>query len=284
MSRLSVPGSSSLVERAMEVLGSAPAARWLAASALEASDPSAVLEAMIFRLESGEPLQYVMGTWQFRFLELSVDARALIPRPETEQVVEVALGLLAEQVAKSDVILAADLGTGSGAIALSLATETCLGESDPELMVWATDVSAGAIALAAENILRTAETYPRVTSRVELARGAWFDALSPELAGRLSLLVSNPPYLSATEFQGLDRSIRDHEPCSALVAGERGTEALEEIIARAPAWLRPGGALVCEIAPHQAPEVARMAIGAGLGEVRVETDLAGRPRVLVGRR
>jgi release factor glutamine methyltransferase len=237
-------------------------------------------EAMAERRAGGEPLQYVLGTWSFRHLEVSVDSRALIPRPETEQVVEVALEELRrlssdEGPARTGPLILADLGTGSGVIALSLALE---GEDDVE--VWATDASAAALELAGANLLALTGSA-MMPSRLRLAEGSWFDALPPRLIGQLHMVVSNPPYVSATEWSGLDRQIRDYEPRTSLVSGDSGLEALEFLVDGARQWLVPGGSLVLELAPHQAATMAARAERAGYLDVRVRPDLSGRGRALV---
>ncbi len=178
-----------------------------------------------------------------------------------------------------------DLGTGSGAMALSLATEgvaICGG-----LEVWATDVSPDALAVAEHNrdALGTGPDAPIV----HLVRGRWFEALPADLVGRVDLLVSNPPYVPDADLAGLDPSVRDWEPKEALVAGPgsggvAGMAAIEEIIVSAPAWLRPGGALVIEIDPAQASASESAARRAGFVHVGVERDLSGRDRMVVARR
>ncbi|HEY2300645.1 MAG TPA: peptide chain release factor N(5)-glutamine methyltransferase [Acidimicrobiales bacterium] len=230
---------------------------------------------LVQRRAAGEPLQYVLGRWGFRNLELFVDRRVLIPRPETEQVVEVALAELRRLAADgTDEIVIVDLGTGSGAIALSLAAE---GEKGA---VWATDQSADALAVARANLAGMAG---RAATRVRLSQGSWWDALPGELRGRVSLAVSNPPYVSRAEMAELPEVVADWEPHDALEAGPTGLESLEAIIVKAPAWLSRPAALVVEMAPHQAPAVAALAESAGFAPVRTEADLAGRPRALVAR-
>lgn len=229
------------------------------------------LDAMVERRAGGEPLQYVVGRWGFRSLDLLVDRRALIPRPETEQMAELALAEL-RRVAGSGRALAADLGTGSGAIALCLVQEMVTAE------VWASDVSADALALARANLAGLG----RPAGRVRLVEGDWFAALPPELAGHLDLVVSNPPYVA--EDEELPAEVADWEPEQALVAGPTGREHLERIVGEAPAWLSPGGSLVLELAAHQAPALAAAARTAGFPDVDIRPDLAGRDRVLVARR
>jgi release factor glutamine methyltransferase len=238
------------------------------------------LVAMRDRRVAGEPLQYVLGSWSFRGLDLMVDDRVLIPRPETEHVVEIALqeaerlghrrgarGLIPEPVTG----VVADLGTGSGAIALALEAEL------PTVEVWATDMSEDALAVARANVAGSGAT------RVRLASGSWFDALPIDLRGRLALVVSNPPYVTDAEFATLPDEVARYEPHRALVAGPRGTEALEHLLTVAPRWLAERGVLVCEIAPHQSEVVRDLARGARYTSVDVVPDLTDRPRVLVAR-
>ncbi|MDA8275243.1 MAG: peptide chain release factor N(5)-glutamine methyltransferase [Actinomycetota bacterium] len=236
------------------------------------------------RRAAGEPLQYVLGTWPFRTLELRVDRRALVPRPETEVVVGVALDELA--VLGRPGRVAIDLGTGSGAIALSLAVEA---RGGTDLEVWATDRSAEALALAGENVARLAGTDPAAAARLRLVEGSWFAALPAALAGRCDLIVANPPYVAEDELPGLDPVVREWEPRSALVAGPgrsgvAGLADVEEVLTGAARWLAPGGAVVVELAPHQAAGAADVARRAGLAGVRTERDLAGRLRMVVAHR
>jgi release factor glutamine methyltransferase len=231
---------------------------------------------MLERRLAGEPLQYVLGRWGFRSLDLFVDARVLIPRPETETVVEVALAELDRAVpsarASGRTPLAVDLGTGSGAIALSVAAERRAVE------VWATDVSPEALAVARANLTGLGAAG----ARVRLAEGSWFDALPAELMGAVDLLVSNPPYVATGD--DLPAVVRDWEPTSALFAGADGLDDIRRIVADAPRWLAPGAAVVVELAPMQADAAVTLADAAGLAGVRVEVDLTDRPRVLVARR
>jgi release factor glutamine methyltransferase len=265
-------------------LGSAREARWIVEhGGIEGA------RALADRRAAGEPLQYVLGRWPFRHLELTVDPRVLVPRPETEQVVEVALAELARAATArgadtSDPPVCVDLGTGSGAIALSLALE---GAGGPE--VWAGDTSADALAVARINLAALAGTEPAAADRVELVSGWWFDALPPALAGRVDLVVANPPYVGSTEYPELDPGVRQWEPRLALVAdrgrsGVDGMAAIEEIVAAAPQWLRPTGALVVEIAPAQAYAAIDVARRAGFARVTTARDLAGRLRMLVAGR
>ena len=229
---------------------------------------------MLERRGAGEPLQYVVGSWSFRTLDLMVDRRVLIPRPETE----VVAGLAADEVAsRSDApggdreVIVADLGTGSGAIALSVAAEC------PAARVYATDVSADALAVASANLAGLG----RAAARVTLHEGDWFKALPGALQGSIDVVVSNPPYIGTGEE--LPAVVADWEPAVALWSGPTGREAVEQVVAGASEWLRPGGALVMEAASHRAQESATLVSSAGFEDVRVERDLAGLERVVMGR-
>jgi release factor glutamine methyltransferase len=226
----------------------------------------AFFDRMVPRRAAGEPLQYVVGRWGFRRLDLFVDRRVLIPRPETEVVVEEALA----EARRLGATTAVDLGTGSGAIGLSLAVEHV------SLQVWVTDASSDALAVASAN----AAGLGRPGARVRICEGSWFDALPAELRGALDLIVSNPPYVA--EDEELPAEVADWEPREALYAGPTGLEAVEVLVAGAPVWLRRPGALVVELAPHQADAALAMAEGADF-EADVRPDLTGRLRVLVAR-
>ena len=238
---------------------------------------------LVERRAGGEPLQYVLGSWSFRGLDLMVDRRVLIPRPETEQVVEVALEEAARRglrrVRRGHLMLVdaepsaivADLGTGSGAIALALGAEL------PDVVVWATDASPDALDVARANVAGCAAT------RIRIAHGSWFEALPETLRGNLDLVVSNPPYVAEHEVEALPDEVSGFEPRGALVAGPTGCEALEHLLAHAREWMVPDGVLVCELAPHQADAMTDRARRQGYIDVGVRMDLADRPRVLVAR-
>ncbi|MCA1692965.1 MAG: peptide chain release factor N(5)-glutamine methyltransferase, partial [Actinobacteria bacterium] len=224
-------------------------------------------EEMVSRRARGEPLQYVLGRWGFRQLDLLIDRRVLIPRPETEVVVDV---LLAEvrgmALGRAPVVV--DLGTGSGAIALSVAREA-------GARVWATDRSPAALAVARANL---AGLGSAPASRVRLLEGHWFGALPPELLGGVDAIVSNPPYVAAGD--DLPPEVRDWEPTEALVAGPTGLEDVAQIIEEAPLWLSQPGVLVVEVAPDQADTAAAMARNAGFADVDVRRDLQDRLRMV----
>lgn len=229
----------------------------------------AFFDGMVERRAAGEPLQYVLGVWGFRLLDLYVDRRVLIPRPETEVVVEVGLAELRRLGARQPVVV--DLGTGSGAIALSFAKEAAGVE------VWATDRSADALAVARANLAGLG----RAAAKVRLEQGWWYEALPAFMRGRVDLIVSNPPYVA--ESDDLPAEVADWEPESALLAGPTGMEQIAEVVKEAPVWLDRPGALVVEIAPHQGDDAVQLAYDSGFTEAVVQPDLTGRVRVLVGR-
>lgn len=267
-----------------EVSGMDAAEQVAEASGFATTRATSALAELVDRRLAGEPLQYVLGAWSFCGIDLLVDPRVLIPRPETEVVAQVAIAeveRLGERVGKPDPwtsaltsYAVADLGTGSGALALALAFAL------PEAEVWATDVDEAALAVARANVAGSGTP----SARVRLAQGSWFAALPPELRGRLLLVVANPPYLAADELPGLAPDVAEWEPVGALVSGPTGLEAFEELLADAPEWLDPTGTLVFELAPHQVEAVAALARSAGFVSVDVHEDLAGRERVLVARR
>jgi len=286
-----VPGRSALIAEVAVRVGSERQASWIVehceARTTNPADMADMVRALAERRAAGEPLQYVLGTWQFRTLELEVDRRVLIPRPETEQVVEVALGELAriarERGGDPDPLICVDLGTGSGAIALSLAVEGP--RTAMAVEVWASDASTDALEVAGANLQGLMATDELAAGRVELVRGSWFAALPARLARRVDLIVSNPPYVTEAEYDTLDPVVREWEPVSALVAqrgrgGVAGMSDIEQVVAGAGLWLRPSGALVVELAPSQAYASIDAARRAGFSRVGTARDLAGRVRML----
>jgi release factor glutamine methyltransferase len=274
-----------LLAETATLLGESPQARWLCETAcglqgdefLAALDESATermvgqLDAMVARYRSGEPLAYVMGSWSFRTIDLMIDRRVLIPRPETEWVVEKALEIAR---ACTPTRLVADLGTGSGAVGLSMAAELPLSGTE----VWLTDASADALDVARAN----AAGVGRSAANVRFAHGSWCAALPEELNGRFDVIVSNPPYIDVDDPEIQD-SVREWEPASALFAPSGGLGDIATIVADSTRWLRPGGSLVLEIGYRQGDEVSRMLNDSGFVDVVVLPDLAGRPRVALGR-
>ncbi len=213
------------------------------------------------RLAAGEPMQYVVGRAGFRRLTLLTDRRALIPRPETEGLVGVALE-------KAHRGRAADVGTGSGAIALALRDEGAFDE------VIGIDLSGDALDLARANAAATGLD-------VTWAHGDLVGGLAPS---SIDLLVSNPPYLTTAEYDALDQSVRDHEPAMALVSGHDGLAATRRLLEEGIDVVVPGGWIALEIDFRRAHGAAEIASAAGWSAVAVQEDLFGRARFLLARR
>ena len=222
------------------------------------SEEHAAFTALLARRATREPLAYVLGEWGFRRLTLNVDSRVLVPRPETEVVVERCLARLAGLEAPRVL----DVGTGSGAIALAIADER------PGARVTGLDSSADALEVAGKNAARTGLA-------VELVEGDLFAAL-PD--GPWDLVVSNPPYVRCADIEALEPEVREWEPRAALVA-DGATEAVAE---HALGVLRPGAALVLEVADGDAARVAELLRDLGYLAVETTLDLAGRDRVAEG--
>lgn len=227
------------------------------------------LDAMVGRARSGEPIQYVLGSWGFRLLDLAVDARVLIPRPETELVAELSIELA---MAAGPIRTVADLGTGSGAIGLSIAHELPLDGST----VWLTDASADALDVARANLAGLG----RAAANVRIAQGSWCDALPPDAV--FDVIVSNPPYV-ADQSPDIDSIVADWEPAAALFAGSDGLDHIRTIVRDAPGRLRHDGWLVLEHGHDQGDAVRDLMVGAGLIEVETRGDLAGLDRMTLGR-
>ena len=232
-----------------------------------APEELAAFRARLRRRARREPLQYIDGSAAFRDLVLRMDSRVLIPRPETEVLVQEVL----DWARGREGLHAVDVGTGSGAIALALATE------GPFARVVGTDASAAALEVARENLARIA---PPVA--VELREG---DLLAPVAGERFDVVVSNPPYVGEEEAAGLDPEVRDWEPASALFAGPGGLDVLARLVPAAAEVLRSGGLLALEIGAGQGAAVARLVDGmGGWSAARVRPDLAGRDRVVIAER
>jgi len=223
----------------------------------------AEFKARLLRRAKREPLQYIDGTAAFRHLVLRVDRRVLIPRPETELLVQAVLDWATGREALS----ALDVGTGSGAIALALATE------GPFARVVAADVSPDALEVARANAADAAADAP-----VDFRLGSLYEAVGSE---RFDVIVSNPPYVGEEERASLDAEVADWEPAGALFAGADGLEVIRPLVAQAPAHLRPGGLLAMEIGAGQADVVSGLVRAtAAFAEPRVIADLAGRDRMV----
>jgi release factor glutamine methyltransferase len=211
-------------------------------------------------LERGVPFPYAVGVVGFRTLELKIDARALIPRPETEGLVDVVL----RSVPPGGI--AADIGTGSGCIALALAVE---GRFD---RVIAVERSPGAAELARENVKLVNPRTP-----VQVTQGNLLVPLG-ENGDRYRAIVSNPPYLTEAEYSTLDSLVRDFEPCDALVSGSDGLAVTRELLARAGALLEPGGILALEIDERRPEAICALGREYGWARIEIRNDLFGRPR------
>lgn len=229
------------------------------------------LDRMLRRFLAGEPLQYVLGRWAFRHLDLMVDRRVLIPRPETELLVDVVKAHLSSRRGPVRIV---DLGTGSGAIGLSLLVELPLESAE----VWMTDSSPDAIDVARANAVGTGR--PAVGAR--FAVGSWFQALDPSLQGSCDVIVSNPPYIAVDDPE-VEVSVTEWEPAAALFAGQDGLDAIRTITTGASAWLVPGGLLAVEIGHTQGEQVRALFIAASLVDVEVHKDLSGLDRFVTGR-
>ncbi|HED03705.1 MAG TPA: peptide chain release factor N(5)-glutamine methyltransferase [Candidatus Fraserbacteria bacterium] len=214
----------------------------------------------------GTPLQYLTGAVEFYNCRLRVNGSALIPRPETEQLVERVLTDRQGQPLGRTL----DLGTGTGAIAIALAL-AC-----PEAQLTACDSSVEALELAQENAMLNG-----VAERIVFQRSDWF----AQLSGRFDLIISNPPYVSSEELAGLAPEVRCHEPTVALDGGADGLECLRAIIAQAPCYLNPGGQLYLEIGFEQAEAVQRLLEASdGLSRPLIGEDLTGLPRFACAQR
>ena len=231
----------------------------------------ASLDAMLVRRLNGEPLQYVMARWAFRHLDLFVDRRVLIPRPETELIVDLVLDLLNTIDRPARVV---DLGTGSGAIGLAIAAESY----PQEVEVWLTDMSNDALDVARANVA----TLGRLGSRVKIAHGSWWSALPSQLAGSIDVAVCNPPYIAVGDPE-VATDVVEWEPHSALFSDDDGLADIRVVLADAKRWLRVGGSLLFEIGYRQATAVTEDMAAAGFVEVVTHRDLAGRDRFVVGK-
>ncbi|NNN18243.1 MAG: peptide chain release factor N(5)-glutamine methyltransferase [Acidimicrobiaceae bacterium] len=256
---------SELVRKISALLGSQQLAQWIVAEANDrerGGSPEKVAFEIADRYIAGEPLQYIFGHWSFRTLELKCDSRALIPRPETELLVELVKSEIASNPAIKKVL---EIGTGTGAIALALGTELS------GLYIIATEVSSAALELARENLA----AQENLLSEVEMVFSDLFSSLSRHET--FDLIVSNPPYVSGST--PLDPIVANFEPHTALFGGEDGLSVIREIIRAAPEKLKgPGSHVMIEIGESHGPEVTGMATHNGFSHVRILPDLSGRDR------
>jgi release factor glutamine methyltransferase len=270
----------------VEQLGNAQEARWLCehASGMDSAEFSAEqdqlvtvacaksLNSMVRDRLSGVPLQYVMKRWAFRHLDIMVDKRVLIPRPETEQVVQVALDI-ARKTSSDQALRVVDLGTGSGVIGLSMAFE--LGAEAAH--VWLTDASVDALDVARANMVGIG----RAAANVRVVHGSWWDALPQDIAGQIDIAICNPPYIAQNDNE-VAPDVHLYEPHSALYASDNGLSDLRTVIEGASSWLKKSGWLVLEIGYQQGAEVLAMMSASGFVGAEIKQDLSGRDRIAVG--
>jgi release factor glutamine methyltransferase len=238
---------------------------------------------LITRRADGEPTQHLTGKQEFWSLEFEVSSDVLIPRPETEHVIEVALDRLAlrelragrPQKTAGASFLIADIGTGSGCLAVALAKELL------EARIFATDISQPALAMARKNALRHS-----VASRIEFVEADLTHTVLPDAtpAAAFDLVVSNPPYIPRRDAATLAREVREHEPAIALYGGEDGYELYGDLVTLAARYLKPGGFLVAELGHDSLPAVRPLVESSDWISVGVTNDLAGIPRVIAAER
>ena len=273
-----------------EQVGDANEARWLCehASGLDGAEfrqsqhefvttaMAKQLHDMVRRRLDGEPLQYVMKRWAFRHLDVLVDQRVLIPRPETELLVDVGLIIANERLKQVERPLnIVDLGTGSGVIGLSMAHELPLGKTK----VWLTDQSSDALDVARGNLVGVGQKG----GGVRLALGSWWNALDASLKGAIDIALCNPPYIAHNDDE-VATDVHKWEPHSALYAGDNGLADIREVISGAPTWLANNGWLALEIGYRQGDEVRALFENAGLVNIDIRRDLAGRDRIALAQR
>jgi len=289
MSELDVVTWREMLAQTVESVGNAQEARWLCEHAagvdgqefLAAQDEHVTvsmansLHDMVRRRLMGEPLQYVMKRWAFRHLDVFVDQRVLIPRPETETVVDIALSLATKRLQESSPICVVDLGTGSGVIGLSMAYEL----PSESAHVWLTDASADALDVARANIVGVG----RKGDCVRVAEGSWWAALTTDLRGKVDIAVCNPPYIAEHDNEVAD-DVRKWEPHSALFARNNGLADIEAVTSGALEWLAVGGWLVLEIGYQQGDAVRQLFSEAHLADIEIRKDLAGRDRIAIARK
>jgi release factor glutamine methyltransferase len=267
-------------ELAAHVLGCRPLEIYFKTITLE---QQAELERLIVRAEQGEPIQYIIGHVDFRGLEIHCDRRALIPRPETEQLVE---EVLKSEVCGLKSIRIADIGTGTGCIALALLTEL------PNAEVIGVDISPDALSLARESAERLG-----LSERFTAVQGNLLDAFMVDAAScrvmqrqdaaatmgeRFDIVISNPPYIISKVWKTLEPCVRNFEPQLALDGGEDGLDLIRPLVEQAARVLKSGGGLFLEIGYDQGPAVFQCLENAGFQNVKIQKDLAGLDRIVMG--
>jgi release factor glutamine methyltransferase len=226
------------------------------------------IRALFRRRRGAEPVAYLRGYREFYGRTFRVDRRVLVPRPDTEILVQVALERMHDRDLSARVL---DLCTGSGCVAITLKLER------PTITVDATDLSDGALAVARDNAHRLGAIW-----NVRFALGDLFAPLGAP-AARYDLIVANPPYIATSEIATLQPDVRDHEPRLALDGGDDGLDLVRRIVDQAPNWLVPGGALAMEIGAGQAPDVEELFRVRGFTDVKSARDYGGHDRVVSGR-
>jgi release factor glutamine methyltransferase len=258
-------------------------ARWLVDHAVEVAGScvgcgAALLDGLVARRVAREPVQAIVGRTWFRELELTCASGVFIPRPETEVVAGLAIEA-ARSVTTTPLVV--EPCTGTGAIALSVAVEV------PGAVVVATELDATAAALARTNLARVRDgtAGPRgVALDVTILEGDLLAPVDAALRGRVDVLVSNPPYLPASDRGSWEPEVADHDPQRALIGGPDGHEIVDALLQAAASWLIPGGTVVLELDERRAADAAAVASAAGLVDVRVAPDLTGADRAVVARR
>ncbi len=223
---------------------------------------------LVRRRGGGVPVAQLVGTKEFYSLSFRVDENVLVPRPETEHLVTEAVDLAKSMSPQGRPVRIADIGTGTGAIACSLAHSLAAAE------IVATDVSAAALKIAKWNVEKLG-----FADRIELLPG---DLTAPLGEQRFDIVCSNPPYVSQSEYDQLPPTVRDHEPAGALLAGPTGREVIERLLGDVPDYLYPGGWLLIELSPMIAADCKTAAEAAGFQNVRLVKDIARLERILVG--
>jgi len=235
------------------------------ASSDMSADDCELFESLLARLEQHEPLQYLLGYTEFYGRRFNTDPRALIPRPETEGLIERVLAT--QTIWEMDNPRVFDVGTGSGCIAITLALE------HPNAAITAIDISVDALCLAREN------ARMHGVDAIEWCRGDLLEGIAPESA---DLIVSNPPYVASTQMQHLDRNIIEYEPLTALDGGSTGLREIERLVAEAADVLNREGCIFLEIGEDQGLAVRHILQKYGFKQIEIEQDLAGHDRIAIG--